>query len=292
MKLSHQSFISIFICYLIWGILPIYFSLLSQLSAIEIIVYRIIFSVIFMILLILVLHQYSATKLEIQQLFTKPFTIFYVICASILITINWLTYVIAIQHHKILEASFGYYLTPIVTIILAVIFLKEKLSRLQIFACFWVSAALVYLLFYLGKLPWIALSLAISFGLYSLCKKQIHLSITTSLLLETLFISPVALLYLTSQTMVSPSQLNTTALIAWLCLGVMTAVPLLLFAKAAQNIPLYLIGILQYIPPTLQFILGIVIYQEELNIQRFIAFIFIWIGVIIFCYSAIKQYKK
>lgn len=292
MNSSRQNFIAIFICYFIWGILPMYFSLLHQLPTVQIIIYRIIFSAIFMILLILTLRKYNETKLEIQQLLASPLTIFYIISASFLITINWFTYVIAIQQHKVLEASFGYYLTPIVTIILAVIFLKERLSRLQIFACLWVSAALVYLLCYLGKLPWIALSLAISFGLYSLCKKQINLSITTGLLLETLIISPLAIIYLISQPMFALSQLNTISLIAWLLLGIMTAVPLLLFAKAAQNIPLYLIGILQYMPPTLQFILGIVIYQEQLNTQLLIAFIFIWIGVLVFCYSAIKQHQK
>lgn len=292
MKPSHQSLIAILICYIIWGILPLYFSLLSQLPAQQIIVYRIIFSALFMIILIIILGYQQIVKQEISQLLHQPRMIGYLLAASLLIIVNWLTYVMAIQNHQVLEASFGYYLNPIITILFAVIFLKEKLSRAQTLACLFVACALGYLFISAGTLPWIALILAGSFGLYSLCKKQITLSSTTGLLVETILTTPFAIVYLITQPMFNISQLNTLSFIAWLMLGIVTAIPLLLFAIGTKHMPLYLIGILQYIPPTIQFILGITIYQESLDIHRFVAFIFIWLAVIIFCYSTFKQTIK
>ena len=154
---------------------------------------------------------------------------------------------------------------------------------------------MLYLFISLGSLPWISILLALTFGLYSLCKKKIVLSPKASLLVETAIVSPIALIYmwyLGANSNITFHTYGTSTLIYALLSGVVTAVPLMLFAKGAIDIPLYLLGILQYLPPTMQFFIGIFVYGEQLSIQKLISFIIIWIAVIVFCYSAVTSMKK
>lgn len=232
---------------------------------------------------------------EISKLWEDKKKFILLVIAAILITINWLTYIIAVNTNHVLEASFGYYLNPIVTIILAVIFLKEHLSRTQIIACICVGISLLYLFISLGSLPWISIMLALTFGLYSLCKKKIVISPKASLLVETAIVFPIALIYISYLTINNNLTFYTdgTMTIIWILLsGAITAVPLMLFAKGANHIPLYLLGILQYIPPTMQFLIGIFVYGEALSIEKLISFIIIWIAVIVFCYSTVQSFKN
>ena len=232
---------------------------------------------------------------EIKKIWDNKKRFLLLVLASFLITGNWLTYIIAVNTNHVLEASFGYYLNPIVTIILAVVFLKEKLTRTQTIACLFVGGSLLYLFISLGSLPWISIMLALTFGLYSLCKKKIILSPKASLLIETAIVSPIAIIYmgyLASNNSVTFHTFGTDTLIYLLLSGVVTAVPLMLFAKGATDIPLYMLGILQYLPPTMQFFIGIFVYGEELSVQKLISFSIIWVAVAVFCYSAILSMKK
>ena len=295
MNNTQKSLVAILICYFSWGLFPIYFKLLKSIGAYEVLAMRILCSFIFMILVVGVAKNKKTIFEEIKKIWRNKKSFLLLVLASFLITGNWLTYIIAVNTNHVLEASFGYYLNPIVTIILAVVFLKEKLTRTQTIACIFVGGSLLYLFISLGSLPWISIMLAFTFGLYSLCKKKIVLSPKASLLIETAIVSPIALVYmgyLSSNNLITFHTFGTDTLIYLLLSGVITAVPLMLFAKGATAIPLYILGILQYLPPTMQFFIGIFVYGEELSIQKLISFSIIWVAVAVFCYSAIISMKK
>lgn len=295
MNNTQKSLVAILICYFSWGLFPIYFKLLKSIGAYEVLAMRILCSFIFMILVVGVAKNKKTIFEEIKKIWRNKKSFLLLVLASFLITGNWLTYIIAVNTNHVLEASFGYYLNPIVTIILAVVFLKEKLTRTQTIACLFVGGSLLYLFISLGSLPWISIMLAFTFGLYSLCKKKIVLSPKASLLIETAIVSPIALVYmgyLSSNNSITFHTFGTDTLIYLLLSGIITAVPLMLFAKGATAIPLYILGILQYLPPTMQFFIGIFVYGEELSIQKLISFSIIWVAVAVFCYSAIISMKK
>ena len=295
MNNTQKSLVAILICYFSWGLFPIYFKLLKSISAYEVLAMRILCSFIFMILVVGIAKNKKTIFEEIKKIWDNKKSFLLLVLASFLITGNWLTYIIAVNTNHVLEASFGYYLNPIVTIILAVVFLKEKLTRTQTIACLFVGGSLLYLFISLGSLPWISIMLALTFGLYSLCKKKIILSPKASLLIETAIVSPIALVYmgyLSSNNSITFHTFGTDTLIYLLLSGVITAVPLMLFAKGATDIPLYMLGILQYLPPTMQFFIGIFVYGEELSVQKLISFSIIWVAVAVFCYSAILSMKK
>ncbi len=295
MNNTKKSLIAILICYFSWGLFPIYFKLLKSIDAYEVLAMRVLCSFIFMILVVLLAKNKNSISLEIKRIWQNKKSFSLLVLASFLITANWLTYIIAVNTNHVLEASFGYYLNPIVTIILAVVFLKEKLTRIQTIACICVGISLLYLFISIGSLPWISILLALTFGLYSLCKKKIILSPKAGLLIETAIVSPIAIiymLYLASTSNITFYTSNNATIIALLLSGAITAIPLMLFAKGAVDIPLYLLGILQYLPPTMQFFVGIFIYNEPLSIEKLISFIIIWIAVAVFCYSAVTSMKK
>ena len=295
MNNTQKSLVAILICYFSWGLFPIYFKLLKSIGAYEVLAMRILCSFIFMILVVGIAKNKKTIFEEIKKIWANKKSFLLLVLASFLITGNWLTYIIAVNTNHVLEASFGYYLNPIVTIILAVVFLKEKLTRTQTIACLFVGGSLLYLFISLGSLPWISIMLALTFGLYSLCKKKIILSPKASLLIETAIVSPIAIIYmgyLASNNSVTFHTFETDTLIYLLLSGVVTAVPLMLFAKGATDIPLYMLGILQYLPPTMQFFIGIFVYGEELSVQKLISFSIIWVAVAVFCYSAILSMKK
>ena len=295
MNNTKKSLIAILICYFSWGLFPIYFKLLKSIDAYEVLAMRVLCSFIFMILVVLLAKNKNSISLEIKKIWQNKKSFSLLVLASFLITANWLTYIIAVNTNHVLEASFGYYLNPIVTIILAVVFLKEKLTRIQTIACICVGISLLYLFISIGSLPWISILLALTFGLYSLCKKKIILSPKAGLLIETAIVSPIAIiymLYLASTSNITFYTSNNATIIALLLSGAITAIPLMLFAKGAVDIPLYLLGILQYLPPTMQFFVGIFIYNEPLSIEKLISFVIIWIAVAVFCYSAVTSMKK
>lgn len=271
-----------------WGLFPVYWKLLEQIPALDILAHRILWSFVFMCVLLTVLKKWKTGWRELRLLKSEGglLALFF---ASVLISVNWFVYIWAVNHVFLLEASLGYYINPLVSVLLGILFLKEKLNKMQTAAVSIAGAAVIISAFQYGAVPYIALLLAFSFGLYGLCKKRTRMSSTIGLTLETLLITPAALIYLgyTADGSTSGSLgAGTWALLFFA--GVFTALPLLLFAEGAKRLPLYQVGILQYIAPTITLMLGVFVYHEPFSGQKAFTFICIWAALLLFTFSQIK----
>jgi len=268
------------LAYIMWGFFPIYFKLIQNIPAIQIVAHRVIWSFIFLIFLILIQRKLGDLR---QNL--KPRIILIYLCAGVLLAGNWLTYVWSVNAGYVLEASLGYFINPLVSILLGTIFLREKLRLLQWVPIGLAAIGVTYLTISYGALPWIALILAFSFAFYGLVKKVAPLNSLNGLTLETAVLLLPALGYL-----IYCAADGTGAFIAagWgqtilLSLaGIITAVPLLLFSSGARRIPLTMVGLLQYFSPTLQFLLGVLLYHESFTQARIVGFCIIWLALIVF----------
>jgi chloramphenicol-sensitive protein RarD len=270
------------LAYALWGILPLYFLLLQPAGAFEIVALRILFSLVFCAVLVTVTRKWAALIAIMRQ----PRIVFTMGLAAVFIYINWQVYVYATLDGKVIEASLGYFINPIVTVLLGVIFLRERLRMAQWIAVGTSFVAVVVLAFNYGALPWISLVLAFSFGLYGLIKKRVGPAVdaVSGLTLETAWLAPVAIVQLAvvgasaglTYGTVSPAHtlLLTSA-------GVVTAVPLLLFAAAARRLPLVYLGLTQYLAPVLQFILGAFVLGEKMPPARWIGFALVWVALVI-----------
>lgn len=280
--------------YIFWGVLPIYWKFIDQVSALEILAHRVIWSFIF-ILLIVVLLKRKLLKNFFQVQMKQKKTWFGLLLASLLISINWFVYIFAVNSNHIVEASLGYFINPLVAVLLGVFVLGEKMNKWQAISFIVAGMGVVYMTVMLGTFPWIALILALSFGFYGLSKKLIKVDSILGLLLETLFIVPFALLFLAYLGVNGQHSFATGSLRNDLFLlgsGIATALPLLWFGIGAQKIPLYLVGFLQYIAPTISLLLGVLIYGESFTKDHAITFSFIWIALVIFSISNIRQLLK
>ncbi|MBT2575319.1 EamA family transporter RarD [Bacillus sp. ISL-51] len=276
------------VSFVMWGMFPVYWKLLEHIPAMEILAHRIIWSFVFMCVLLTVLRKWRTGWRELRLLKANGGLLAFFF-ASILISVNWFVYIWAVNHGFLLEASLGYYINPLVSVLLGIIFLKEKLNRLQIAAVSIAGAAVILSAFQYGAVPYIALLLAFSFGLYGLFKKRTSLSSTIGLTLETLLITPLALIYIGYAAHGSSSgswSAGTWALLFFA--GVFTALPLLLFAEGAKRLPLYQVGILQYIAPTITLMLGVFVYHEPFSGQKVFTFICIWAALLLFTVSQLK----
>ena len=267
--------------YVLWGFFPIYWKFLHQVPALQVIGHRIGWSFIVLIIFILATKQWQAFR---TAAFNRKIIGMYVV-AGVLLSINWLVYVWGVNAGFVVETSLGYFINPLLSILLGVIFLHERLRPAQ-----WIPVALaalgvVYLTFVYGHLPWIALSLAFSFGFYGLVKKLAPLGSLYGLTLETAMVLPIALLYLIFVEVNGTGGFLHDGVRVDLFLvgaGIVTTIPLLMFASAAKQIPLTMLGILQYIAPTLQFLLGVFLYKEPFDHSHLIGFGIVWIALIIF----------
>ncbi|MBI5032041.1 MAG: EamA family transporter RarD [Chloroflexi bacterium] len=270
-----------FAAYSFWGLFPIYWKWLYQVSALEIISHRIIWSCVILMIVIVALRQWSAFRhAALNPRILKIYAV-----AGILLTINWLVYVWAVNAGYVVESSLGYYINPLVSVILGVAFLRERLRSWQWLALGIATIGVLYLTLAYGSLPWIALTLAVTFGTYGLVKKKAPLNSLYGLALETsiVFIPALAFLFFVEATSQGAFLHNGIVLdMVMMGAGIVTTIPLLLFASAAQRIPLSLIGILQYVSPTLQFLLGIFVYGEPFSPAQFIGFGMVWIALLIF----------
>ena len=269
------------VAYLLWGILPLYWRSLQSVAAIELLYHRLSWSFVFLLPLVLIKKSWRANLENIadRQIITR-----YVI-SGVLVGLNWLTFVWAVNAGFIVEASLGYFINPLFSVLLGVVFLKERLRFCQWISVFLAGIGVVYLTFVYGRLPWIALILALTFGLYGLSKKGAKLNSVMGLTVETglLFIPAIVLLGYRQTAGVAAFaniDLYTDLLLAGA--GIVTAVPLVLFAAAARRLPLYIIGLLQYIAPTLTFLLGVFYYQEPFSATRLIGFSFVWLALLLF----------
>jgi len=267
--------------YLLWGIFPIYWKWLHTVPAIQVISHRIIWSFVLLALILFVTRQWKAFR---SAAFSRRVVLIY-LASAILLSINWLTYVWAVNAGFVIETSLGYFINPLISVLLGVIFLREKLRTWQWVPIGLAAIGVVYVAVSYGQFPWIALTLAFSFGIYGLVKKVAPLGSLYGLTLETglLFLPAVGfLVYM--QTIGQGAFLQGGFIKDMLMVGagVVTTIPLLLFASAAQLIPLSTVGVLQYITPTMMFLLGVLAYHEPFNRSHLIGFCIVWLALILF----------
>ncbi len=268
------------LAYSMWGLFPIYFKLLHNVPSAQIVMHRIVWSALLLSGVVVVVRQVGALRREL----TFKIWFNYLIAGSLL-TINWLVYVWSVNNGHILDGSMGYFINPLVSVLLGVIFLRERLRGGQWAAIGLAAAGVIYLTATYGSLPWIALALASTFGLYGLMKKLAPLNPLHGLTLETtaIFLPALGVLLFSEISGVGVfghADTRTTLLIIFT--GVMTVLPLLLFSASAQMVPLSTLGVLQYISPTLQFLTGVVLYKETFSVERLIGFLLIWAALGVF----------
>lgn len=281
--------------YLLWGFLPIYWKLLDHINSFEILASRIVWAFIFMIIVLLFSKKLVAFGDVIRGMFQHKRQATALFLASLLITVNWFIYIWAVTHDRIIETSLGYYINPLISVLLGMIVLKERLSAAQ-YVSFGIAAIGVFILsFSYGQFPWISISLAVTFALYGLAKKLIQVDSGIGLTLETLVITPIALFYLLYLFLQNQNSLFSVSFNTDLLLigsGAATAIPLLYFAKGAQKIPLSMLGFLQYIAPTIQLLIGIFVYHEQFSRLHLISFSFIWVALMFYTVSQTKIFTS
>ncbi|WP_284140196.1 MULTISPECIES: EamA family transporter RarD [unclassified Virgibacillus] len=281
------------LAYLIWGFLPIYWKLLDEVPAGEILAHRIIWSFLFMLIILVSLKKGRAFIKECLLIMQDRKKLVGILFASIFISLNWLAYIWAVNNNHVIQASLGYYINPLVSVLLGILFLKERLTRRQLLSVLLATVGVIYLTFSYGVFPWISLLLALTFGLYGLLKKTVDISAMYGLTLETMLVTPIAIIYLfrlPSNTFSETFPSMPTVLL--MGAGIVTAIPLLLFASGAKRIPLALAGFLQYIAPTLMLILGVFVYDETFSQAHLISFALIWLALILYLGSVYRRPTK
>jgi chloramphenicol-sensitive protein RarD len=276
--------------YALWGLLPVYWKWIQHVPATQVLCHRILWSFVTLFVILLISRQWRAFREAVANLHVlRAYAI-----AAVLISINWLTYIWAVNAGFIVETSLGYFINPLLSVLLGVVFFRERLRPLQWAAIALASAGVVHLTFAYGSLPWIALTLAITFGAYGLVKKTAPLGSLQGLTLETgVLLVPAIMFLVYSDRAGNGAFFNSGAISDVLLMGagIITAVPLLLFSSAARRIPLSLIGILQYIAPTLQFLLGVLVYKEPFTTTKFIGFGIVWAALIIYGVEGLLVYR-
>ena len=279
--------------YLIWGSFPLVIAMLSFADPFEIVVWRVIFGFAFGLAVILLTRKFS----EYLSVFKQPKQLLWISLAAVVIYINWQVYVYAVADNHVLEASLGYFINPLVTIALATIFLKEKLNVLQWVAVGLGGVAVLILTFNYGQPPVIALTLALSFGIYGLAKNRLggKVSALNSFTVETTLLLPLGIIQLVVLAGMMQIQFGYAGLVPSLGLaayGVLTAIPLLLFGAAAKRVPLSYIGFMQYLTPTLQFMIGLLVFQEPMPAARWLGFAMVWFALSILSFDALRQLRN
>ena len=267
--------------YTIWGLVPIYWKLLKHVPAIQVLGHRIVWSLAVLVILVAALRRRGRSPLP--NVSTRVVALYAI--AAALIAVNWFTYIFAVNAGFIVETSLGYYITPLVNVLFGVLFFHERMRRAQWLAVAIATAGVIQLTYAYGKLPWIAFALAASFGSYGLAKKKAPLDPVAGLTLETAILAPLAILFLVMLHRSGEGAfLRTGATSDALMIGggLVTTVPLLLFAAAVRTVPLSVIGILQYIGPTLQFLLGVFAYHEPFSRTQLIGFSIVWTALAIY----------
>ena len=264
-----------------WGLFPLYWKTLQHVPALEILSHRMAWSLLFVLVLLLVRRQWGWVKTAAAQ----PKTLLLFTASAALLSLNWFVYIWGVNAGHIVETSLGYFINPLVSVLMGVFFLGEKLRRGQWVAIGLAAVGVLYLTLRYGSLPWIALTLATSFALYGLIRKTAPLGSLEGLSLETALMFLPALGYLVYLEAVGTAAFGhvdalTTVLLGFA--GVATAVPLLLFAAGARLIKLATIGILQYIAPTLQFLIGVLVYHELFTLDRLVGFSLIWLALLVY----------
>ncbi len=278
--------------YVLWGILPVYWKALEIVSPFEILSSRFMWSCVFVFLLIIFQKKWLLFTKEVKQVFSNVKTGAAMAAAGITISFNWGTFIWAVNNGHIVETSMGYYINPLVSILFAVVFLRERLDKMQLAAITCAFIGVASMVYSFGKIPWVSLTLAFTFALYGLLKKILPVSALTSIMLETLLITPLALVYeysLWQQGVSFYASENLQVIMMLTGAGVVTAIPLLLFTAGARLLPLKIIGFLQYISPTLTLLIGVFVYNEAFTASHLLAFGWIWAALLLFIVSQLRS---
>lgn len=279
--------------FLIWGVLPLYFPLLEPAGPVEIIAHRVVWSLGFCVLLLLVTRSWRAFVTVLRS----PRTVAVLGLAAVLLAVNWLVYVYGVLNDHVVDAALGYFVNPLVTVALAVLVLRERLRRVQWVALGFGAAAVVVITVGYGRLPWIALVLAASFGTYGLIKNRVGRSVAAlpGFAVETVVLAPLALGYLLvigargTGTFGAHGTWNSLALAS---AGVVTTVPLLLFNSAARRLPLSVVGLIQYVTPVLQFVIGVTVGHERMPVARWVGFGLVWVALAILTVDGLRAARR
>lgn len=275
--------------YLIWGSFPLYWSLLNHVEPSEILAHRVIWSI--PVLLLLVGFKPS-WRSNVRSALGNKVELLLLLITGILICINWGTYILAVSMGRVIEGSMGYFLAPILNILGGFIFFKERVSLLQKLSIGFASAGSLYYVFSVAVFPWLGFVLGFSFAAYGLMRKFMNSPAVPGLLIETLLILPVTLLFviwMVGNTKVAFLAIDNATDALLIMAGIVTVVPLALFTAGAKILPMTTAGILFFITPTLQFLIGYLFFNEPFNTDQFIGFIGIWTGLLLYCYSLMKK---
>lgn len=278
------------ICYLTWGLFPLYWKMLEHVSSVEILCHRIIWSCVFM-----AVFFWGVRKMNLRQYVKKSKQYLLLLLTGSLMTLNWGLYIWAINHNYIVESSLGYYINPLFSVLFASLFLKETLNKSQKIAIVFALIGVLYFAIDYGRFPIISLVLATSFAIYGLMKKKMSIDATAALTIETMWMAPLAFGYVAIMCYSGNSALNTLHLPTILLLlgaGIVTALPLLWFGKSAERIPLSTLGFLQYVSPTMQLLLGVLLYGEQFTGSHIVCFSCIWLGLIIYSVDIIRLMRR
>lgn len=277
--------------YIIWGLLPIYWKQLNQLSSIYILGGRIVFSFVFCLILITVVKSWPAVKAQLHNRRVLGLTAF----ASALITVNWGLYIWAVNAEHIVDASMGYYLNPLLVILIGTLFFREKLSKIEWAALVVAGIGVLMMVLRYGQVPWIALGLAGTFAAYGAVKKTVNLDSQISLIIETAFAMPIFLVLLCwmehqQMGLIANGQWQTAVLVV--LSGVVTAVPLLLYGYAVKTIPFSTVGFFQYLSPTISLLVGVFIYGEAFTGEDMVIFGIIWLALLLYIIGKVVEMQK
>ena len=288
---SRQGVLLAIGAYTMWGIAPIYFKSIAEVSPLEILSHRVIWS---FFLLAALLH-FGRHWRSVRDIIKNKTKMMFLVSTAILVGANWLIFIRAVNSNHMLDASLGYYINPLINVLLGMVFLGERLRKLQWFAVVLAACGVLVQLIVFGSVPVVAIALAMSFGFYGLLRKKVSVEAQTGLFIETLVMLPAAAIYLlfiasspTSNMLDNPMQLNTLLIAA----GVITTLPLLCFTGAATRLKLSTLGFFQYIGPSLMFLLAVLIYGEPFTSDKAITFAFIWGALVVFSFDGLRNNRK
>jgi len=275
--------------YLLWGLFPLYWPLLAPSGALEILAHRILWSLLVVVVILAGLHRWAAVR-EVARDRRKVSRL---ALAAVLIAVNWGTYIYGVSSAQVVETSLGYFVNPLVTVLLAVFVLGERLRPAQWLALGVAAVAVVVLTVENGHPPWLALVLACSFGTYGLLKKTAGVRAVEGLAIETAVLAPVAALYLLALgSRGSFTDAGSGHALLLVGAGVVTVIPLLLFGAAAQRVPLITLGLLQYVTPTMQFLLGVLLRHEPLGLAKLLGFTLVWVALAVFTLDLVAHGRR
>lgn len=279
------------LAYMIWGLFPLYFKQVADVPALEVVVHRTVWSLLFVVVLLLVRKQWA----WIAQVARQPKVLGAFALSALLLSTNWLTYVWAVQNQHVLDASLGYFILPLVNVSFAYAFLGERPRRGQWAAVALAALGVLWLTVQTGRLPWVALALALTFGFYGLLRKVAVLGALEGLTLETLMLAPIALAYVGYGLWQGNSAMlqGGAGTVGWLALGgPLTAIPLLLFAAGARRIPMTTLGLLQYVSPSILFLLSVLVFHEPLQVSRLVGFALIWGALVVYSLEGLVNTRR